>query len=493
MLAAGGNAVDAAIAASAVLAVTTQHMCGMGGDLFALVHVAEGDPACLNASGWAGSGANPERLRAAGHSRMPFRGDVASSPVPGCVDGWTVLAERFATLPLGTLLEPAIGYAADGFIVSDHLAGAARRVADVAGADGYQDLEAGSVLRRPDVARMLRAVADGGREAYYLGEFGDALIELGQGEYERQDLEHVHAEWVTPLSIDVWGHRLWTIPPNSQGYLTLAAAGIAEGLDLPDIADDLWTHYLIEAARHAGYDRLDSLYDGADGWALIDAARLDARRANIRPDAVANLGDTYGGGGTIHLTATDADGGGVSLIQSNASGFGVHLVVPGTGIFLHNRGNGFSLQGGHPAEYRPRRRPPHTLSPALITHVDGRLRTVLGSMGGDAQPQIVLQLVARLLHNRETPAQILAASRWILEPPSSNGFDTWYEPDRPNVILEPTAPRAWISGLERRGHRVEHRPVNVGHAHMIDLVDGVAHAATEPRISTSAAVAPSSD
>ena len=491
MLELGGNAVDAAVAASAVLAVTTQHMCGMGGDLFALVHLSEGAPACLNASGWAGSGADPDRLRSDGHTRMPFHGDVRTAPIPGCVDGWVALANRLANLPLATLLEPAMAYAADGFEVPGHLAAASRRVRGVAGAEEYHDLVAGQILRRPDVARMLRHVADGGREAFYLGEFGAALLALGDGEYDQFDLDHVHADWVDPLSIDVWGHRVWTIPPNSQGYLTLASAGIAEGLDLPDCADDLWQHYLVESARHAGFDRNDCLYDGADGWALLDPQRLAARRANIRQDAVANLGDTYAGGGTIFLTAVDGQGGGVSLIQSNAAGFGANLVVPGTGVFLHNRGNGFALTPGHPAEYGPRRRPPHTLSPALVTQFDGRLRTVLGSMGGDAQPQIVLQMLTRLLHNREMPAQVVAAPRWILEPPNSNGFDTWYEPDRPNVVFEPSASRTWMEGLERRGHRVERRPVNVGHAHLIDLVDGVAFAATEPRINTSAAVGPS--
>ncbi|MGI9610384.1 MAG: gamma-glutamyltransferase, partial [Acidimicrobiia bacterium] len=325
---------------------------------------------------------------------------------------------------------------------------------------------------------------------FYLGRFGKSLLELGAGEYDNADLAHRHAEWVSPLSLDAWGHRLWTVPPNSQGYLTLVAAGIAAGLDLPSEDDDLWVHLLVESARHAGFDRIDSLYDGADGLALIAPERLAARRANIAADRTASLKDTYAGGGTIHMVTTDGSGGGVSLINSNAAGFGVNLVVPGTGIFLQNRGSGFSLTPGHPAEYQPGKRAPHTLAPALVTHPDGSLRTVLGTMGGDAQPQIVLQMLARLLHNQQSPGEVLAAPRWILEPPESTGFDTWEDPDAPNVILEPDAPEEWIAGLEARGQTVEHRPVNVGHAHMIDLVDGMSHAATEPRISTSAALTP---
>ncbi len=484
----GGNAVDAAIAASAVLTVVSQHMCGMGGDLFALVHMGEGVTS-LNASGWAGSGADPERMRSEGHRQMPFRDDIRSVPVPGCVDGWVALADRYATLPLDRLLEPAHRIAHDGFAIPDHLARSALRVQGVPGADDYQDLVEGELLHRREMAAVIDEVRTNGRAGFYQGTFGDSLLELGNGEFTESDMEHVHAEWVDPISLEAWGHRLWTVPPNSQGYLSLAGAGIADGLELPTIDDDLWVHLLVESARHAAFDRIDSLFDGADGKALIAADRLAARRAMIDANATANLGDTYLGGGTIHMVTTDGDGNGVSLINSNAAGFGANIVVPGTGIFLQNRGSGFNLTRGHPAEYQPGKRAPHTLSPALVTNLDGSLRTVLGTMGGDAQPQIVLQMLARLLHNQQTPGEVLAAPRWILEPPNSNGFDAWENPDAPNVILEPDAPADWIPGLEARGQTVEHRPVNVGHAHMIDIVDGQSHAATEPRISTSAALA----
>lgn len=491
MLNNGGNAVDAAIAASAVLTVTSQHMCGMGGDLFALVHLENGDPMCLNASGWAGSGADPDRLRDEGRTAMPFKDDIRSVPIPGCVDGWVALAERCGRLPLATLLGPAIEIATSGFTVPAHLAASAKRVHGVAGADDYQGLAEGDLLVRPGIARSLIAVADRGRAGFYEGEFGRALIDLGAGEFSDADMEHRHAEWVDPLVVEAWGHKLWTVPPNSQGYLSLLAAGILEGLIIPTTPEDgLWAHLLVESARHAAFDRIDSLYDGADGMALLDAGQVVARRANISPDTAAVLGDTYAGGGTIYLCATDSDGGGVSFIQSNASGFGVHLVAPGTGIFLQNRGAGFNLIPGHRGEYQPHKRAPHTLAPALITNAEGQLRTVLGTMGGDAQPQIVLQMLVRLLVNSQTPGEILSAPRWVLEPPSSNGFDTWQNPDKPEVVLEPDAPDSWRDGLTQRGHTVNRRRVNAGHAHMIDIVDGVSHAATEPRINTSAALAP---
>jgi gamma-glutamyltranspeptidase/glutathione hydrolase len=421
---------------------------------------------------------------------MPFHGDIRSVPVPGCVDGWAALADRYATMPLAELVAPAVVHARDGFEIPSHLVASSARVKDVPGAHDYRGLVAGGTLRRPGVARVLESIAHDGRDGFYLGEFGRSLLALGDGEFTEFDLEHHHAEWVEPLQVDAWGHRLWTVPPNSQGYLSLAAAWIAEGLDLPTIADDRWVHLLVESARQAAFDRIDSLFDGADGVALIAPERLRSRRDDIQPDRAAILGDTYRSGGTIHLATVDSRGGGVSLIQSNASGFGANLVVPGTGIFLQNRGIGFDLRPGHPAEYQPRKRAPHTLAPALITRSDGSLRTVLGTMGGDAQPQIVLQMMARLLHNGQTPSQILAAPRWVLHRPDSTGFDTWSDPPSANVVLEPAAPHEWVEGLERRGHTVEHRPVGVGHAHMIDLVEGVAEAATEPRIETSAALTP---
>ena len=239
-------------------------------------------------------------------------------------------------------------------------------------------------------------MADGGRDGFYRGEFGAGLVALGGGEYVPDDLATTSAQWVEPLGIDAWGHKVWTAPPNSQGYLTLAAAGILQGLDVPtDPGDPRWAHLLVEASRQAGHDRLRVLFDGADGRALIAPERLAARRASIHPDRAAVLADPPPrAGGTIYLAAVDRDRMGVSLIQSNASGWGAHIVEPATRIFLQDRGIGFSLEPGHPAEYGPRRRPPHTLSPALVTTAAGDLRIVLGTMGGDSQPQIVLQLLA---------------------------------------------------------------------------------------------------
>jgi len=492
LLRGGGTAADAAVAASAVLAVTTQQMCGMGGDLFALVHQG-GDrvPAALAAVGGAGSGADAAGMRAAGLDAMPMRGDVRSATLPGCVDGWLALHERFGRASLARVLGPARDYAASGFPASPMLARATRLIAAVDGADDYlppSGLRAGDRVRRPTVAAALDAVIERGRQGFYRGAFGDGLLVLGDGLFSGEDLATPLARWETPLKVRAWGHEVWTVPPPSQGYLALAGARIADELDLPDDPDDpAWPHLLSEAARWAGYDRPAVLFDGADGTALLAEQQLDTRRAAIDPGRRTGPPATALPGGTIHLCAVDGEAMGVSLIQSNAAGWGCHLVVPGTGIFLQNRGIGFSLTPGHPAELAPGRRPPHTLAPALVTGGDGSLTAVLGTQGGDIQPQVVLQLLARLLGHHESAGQAVRAPRWTL---GDGGFSTWSGQGPQITTLESTAPRSWADGLAQRGHRVvgAEPGANLGHAQAIVVRgDGMLAGAADPRALTGSA------
>jgi gamma-glutamyltranspeptidase/glutathione hydrolase len=299
------------------------------------------------------------------------------------------------------------------------------------------------------------------------------------------------ADWVEPLHVEVWDHTVWTIPPNSQGYLTLLSAAIAEALPLPDSPDDgMWPHLLVEAARAAAYDRPDRLYEEADVSSLFAPDEVARRRALIDPNRRATIASPAGAGDTMYLCAVDVDRMGVSLIQSNAKGFGCNVFEPTTGIGLHNRGIGFSLQPGHPAEYGPGRRPPHTLAPALITHPDGSLRAVIGTMGGDAQPQILLQLVARLLHHREGPGSVIGAPRWALIGSGASGFDTWADPDGASVAIETTAPVEWGEALRERGHdvtEVDGILGSFGHAHLIEVTDAGLAGAADPRALISAA------
>ncbi len=492
----GGSAADAAVAASAVLAVTSQHLCGLGGDLWAVVHTGPGNEVvALNASGQAGSGADAGRLRAEGHRQVPAFGHPAAVTVPGCADGWLALHGRFGRLPLAEVLAPARAYAVDGFPASPSLVAAFARVADLPEAEDYRaagSLSPGTLIRRPGVGRALDAIATGDRAAFYGGEFGEGFLAVTGGEHTAADLERAQADWVAPVAAEAWGHRIWTAPPNSQGYLTVTAAWIADGLALPDPDDPAWAHLLVESARQAAYDRLAVLHEGADGAELVDAARLASRRAAIDPGRAGALGVPVDAGDTIGLCAVDADRMGVSLIQSNASGWGSGLIAPGSRIFLHNRGRGFSLEPGHPAEYGPGRRPPHTLCPTLVTRRDGSLRAVAGTMGGDAQPQILLQLLARVLQGGEDPAAAVAAGRFALAAPpgpageGSDGFETWRAGGRVVVEVEGQAPAGWAPGLAERGHDVTvtgEWDSSFGHAHLIDVDGpaGVLRGGSDPR------------
>jgi gamma-glutamyltranspeptidase/glutathione hydrolase len=503
----GGSAADAAVAAAAVMAVTSPHLCGMGGDALAVVSPPGSDPVAMLAVGRAGSGVDAARLRARGHSTMVLRGDIHSVPVPGAVDGWLSLHDRFGRLPLGAVLAPAIELADQGFVASILLALASHLIAGLPGtqelcADGPPD--PGDLIRLPGVARTLRAIVAEGRGGFYSGEFGRALVDLGDGMFAPADLERGITEWCLPLRLRVWGQDLWTVPPPSQGYLTLASAWIAEHAGIgEDPSDPLWPHLVVEATRAAGYDRPTVLYDGADGWALLSEQRLGqalgrvvadvAAPPDVSPDPsapgsppVPRIGD----GDTTHLCAVDADGLGVSLTQSNALDVGSHLVAGSTGVFLHNRGVGFTLDAGHPAELRAGRRPPHTLSPMLVTASDGSLSHLLGAMGGDAQPQILLQLLARLLPGGQDPATAVAGARLALDAPSAGPFRLWWGDDL-TVCVEAHAPPAWIDGLVDRGHRVQvisaFDPVVVGCAQVISVVndaDGAPHhyvGAADPR------------
>lgn len=490
VLRAGGSVVDAAVATSAVLAVTTPNMCGMGGDLWALVHAGPGRPEALCAAGRAGSGADPDAAWAEGLEHLPLRGDVRSVPVPGCVDGWLALHERHGRLPLDDVLAPAVDYAARGFPASPHLARGAAQLAGVPGADDLAGVRAGHRVRRPGVAAALRAVGEAGRDGFYLGDFGRGLLALGAGEFTEDDLRRSQAEWVDPVGLRVWDHDVWTVPAPSQGYLSLAGAAIAAGLDLGDADDDRRAHLLVEAARAAGADRPEVLHEGADVRELLAADRLAALRAGIDPERRVARGGAGRPGGTIHLVVADADGALVSLIQSNASGFGSHLFEPTTGIGLHDRGIGFALRPGHPARYGPGRRPPSTLAPALVTTADGAPRAALGTMGGDSQPQVLLQLLVRWLRDGVAPGRAMVAPRWVLEAPEPTGFDTWSDVDAQVVRVEDHAPRSWAEGLARRGHPVRVQPWtdgNWGHAQLVEVADDGVRGASDPRALTGAA------
>jgi gamma-glutamyltranspeptidase/glutathione hydrolase len=510
MLENGGTAADAAVATGMVMAVTGPHLCGLGGDMLAVVSPPPNPDGTTNAPvallgvGRAGSGANPDFLRAEGRTTMPLRNDLESVTIPGAVDGWLELHQRYGRLPLADVLWPARAMAKDGFEATGLLAMASTLVVDVPDQTlcPGRPLEPGELVRLPQVAGILRDIIDYGRDGFYGGRFGRALTQMGGGLYTEDDLAQSQADWFEPVTQYAWGHGFHTVPAPSQGYLTLAGAAVAEMVGLPEDTDDpLWAHLLVEAARAVGHDRPACLHDRADTQALLSAERLERAAERIDRNRAAPP-DVEAGpttppvralspdGDTTHLCAVDANGMGVSLTQSNALDFGSHLVVPGTSIFLHNRGLGFSLEPGHPAELAPGRRPPHTLSPAVITRTDGSLAVVFGAMGGDAQPQILLQLAARTLRSGTAPGDAVSAPRFALDAPKAGPFRLWWGSDL-EVRLEADAPEAWFEGLAQRGHRVvpisAQDPVSVGCSQLIAVNHDV-RGGSDPRSEAAAAV-----
>ncbi len=492
----GGTAADAAIATSAVLAVTSQHMCGVGGDLWALVHVpGEPRPFALNASGHSGSGADLGTLRRDGLNEMPFHRDPRSIPVPGCVDGWLALHQRFGRLPLDEIFADSIDLANRGFPLSPDCAQATKLLVETDNTNDYflsGPPQPGQLIRRSGLGETLEEITRGGREAFYEGTFGEELILFGAGEYRPEDLTTTQANWVEPLSTEAFDQRIWSLPPNSQGYLCLSSAWIADQLELPiDTSDPLFWHLLAEASLQAGFDRPQVLHQHADGESLLNPERLRPRADAISQLHSSSLPTGVNDGDTIYLNAIDGDRMGVSLIQSNASGWGALVFLPKTRISLHNRGIGFSTNPDSPAAYGPSRRPPHTLAPTLVENLDGTLRALVGTMGGDSQPQVVLQLLARLFVAGEDPGQALAAPRWRFGSSSSNGFNTWSNPKEITLEIEGEHPKL-IAELERLGHVVKSLPPNnsaFGHAHIICLATDVLSGAAEPRVTVSGTAA----
>lgn len=489
----GGNGVDAAVAANAVLSVVRPDTCGPGGDLFALVHVpGEAHPAALNASGRAGSNASGAALREAGHTTVPLRGG-AGVTVPGCVYGWAALLDRYGTLPMAELLAPAITAAVDGFSVSSELADSLLRIRPLIGGEAsaaalYPDGEApraGTRIRRPDLGSTLEALAEGGPEAFYGGEVAAGIVAATDGAVTTEDLARNQADWVEPLGMEVFGIDVWTVPPNSQGHLVLTSAWLAERIGIgTDSTDAGYHHALIEAYRAVAWERdlltTDPTTAPLDAAAIVDPARLDARISRIRPDRVASWPSSRDvPGGTMYLCVRDGSGLGVSLIQSNFHGIGSGLGAGSTGVFLHNRGAGFTLEPGHRNELAPGRRPLHTLAPTTWTEA-GRLRLLLGTRGGQYQPQVLLQAAAHRFAAGLPLGDAVAAPRWIA--------DHWGPDETHEITVEARMDPGIVAGLRRRGHSVSIAggwQSGWGPVAAIEVDDVVVRGSGDPRVTTS--------
>lgn len=455
MLARGGNAVDAAIAAAAVLTVVEPTGNGLGSDAFCVLWDGQ-DLHGLNASGASPAAWTPERF--AGRAAMPERG-WESVTVPGAVSAWAELAGRFGTLDMQTLLAPAIGYAADGFVVSPVIAALWARGAEVlSDQPGFADAfmpggrapRAGERFRNPDQAQSLRLIAESDGRAFYEGELAERIARHAAEHGAALDMADMAAhetEWCGTISTSFDGAALHEIPPNGQGIAALMALEMLSHTAIRDHGPDdaRALHLQIEAVKLAFADLHAYVADGrhmTDTTAekLLDPGYLERRAAAITESAQTHGPGAPNAGGTVYLTTADASGMMVSFIQSNYAGFGSGVVVPGTGISLQNRGFGFSLEEGHPNRVAPRKRPFHTIIPGFVMR-DGRPDTSFGVMGGPMQAQGHLQMMLRTQLWGQDPQTAIDAPRW-----------RFVEGD--DVACEESLPAAIRDDLAARGHRL---------------------------------------
>jgi gamma-glutamyltranspeptidase len=512
VLAAGGHAVDAAIATNAVLGVVMPNGCGIGGDAFWLVwDEAAGEQVALNGSGRSPAGIDAAALRDRGLDRIPLRGPLAIT-VPGAVRSWADAHRRWGRISPDVVLAAAIEHAAAGFPAWAGLIAAVEATDAGLGRErwavGFRGVwrpegrpwRPGELIRLPALAASLRTLALDGFDAYYDGELGERIaagLQAAGGAHAIGDLRSHRSTWGAPIATTYRRVRVTTHPPNSSGVLALEILNVLERFGPPPGAkftsrgwtDAAWPHLQLEAAKLAFADREALLTDPAFRDIRVErllsrehaselAARIDPSRADTTPPPARTLV-----GGTIWLGVVDADGNAVSLIQSNAAGFGSGVLDPETGVHFQNRGASFSLDPAHPNVLEPRKRTAHTLLPGMLFR-EGERRpwVVAGSMGGDIQPQIHVQFVSALVDGGADIATAVAAPRITVEP------DGWLAPPVRVHADGELAPGVEV-GLIGLAHRLEHVRYDggLGHEHAIELVNGgpaaggTLAAATDPR------------
>jgi len=412
----GGNAIDAAIAANAVLGLVEPTSCGIGGDLFAIIWSEQKQKLFgLNASGRSPASLKLDYFNEHGYEFIPATGPLPVS-VPGCVDGWFEMHDMFGRLPMENILQPAIDYAREGFPVSELIAfyldiGTRNlkrypNVTDVYMPGGHAPIK-GEIFKNPALANTLNLIAKGGREEFYKGSIARIISEFMQeqgGFLSYEDFARHHSEWVEPISTDYRGYTIWELPPNGQGTAALQMLNILEGFNIKEMGfgSAEYIHYFVEAKKLAFEDRAkyysDPAFNDIPVEELISKEYADKRRALIDPDHAARLVSAGNPetGNTIYLTVADKDGNMVSLIQSNYRGMGSGMCPPGLGFILQDRGELFSLEEGHFNVYEPGKRPFHTIIPAFITK-DGKPLISFGVMGGAMQPQGHTQVVINMV------------------------------------------------------------------------------------------------
>jgi len=508
VLRAGGSAVDAAIATSAALAVLYPHMTGVGGDAFWLIHDAKtGQVRYLDGGGRAAASASIDWFKARGHSEIPFRGVLpATLTTPGSVASWGEAHAAYGRLPMSRCLESAIGYARDGFPVTQRLAGWIEHVkADLAPhAESCaifmphgQVPVAGSKLFNPNLANTLEAIAQKGPAGFYEGAVGRELARFAAeqgGFFTEADLAAQTARWGEPLQGTYRDVTIFETPAPTQGFTVLQMLNLLEPFALhekPYLSADP-AHLMVQAKQIAYHDRdrflADPLFANVPMERLIAKTHADERRPLMDParalpwDKVPSYGSLTGD--TVYIAVVDAQGNAVSLIHSLYGVFGSAVVAGQTGVMLQNRAAYFSLNPTHPNCLEPGKTPLHTLI-ASMGFRDGRLWSVVGCMGADGQPQIHLQTYINLIDFGRNIQEALEAPRWL------SGRFALGE-DRDTLHIEARFPRETIDELERRGHRLNRWGdwnELAGHAHgiVIDPQSGMRYGGSDPRSDGAAA------
>lgn len=417
ILKAGGSAVDAAIAANAMLGLVEPTGSGVGGDLFAIVWSAKDKRLYgLNASGRSPKSLTLDMLKAQGLEFLPPFGPLPVS-VPGAVDGWFELHDRFGKLPMSQILSPSIDYARKGFPVSEliafYLEGSARRLAKYPGfSETYMPNgkmpARGDIMKNPALANTYEKIAKGGRDAFYKGDIArsiDKYMKANGGYLGYEDLASHTSEWIEPVSVNYRGFDVWELPPNGQGIAALQILKTLEPFDLKAMGHDSveYVHHFVEAKKLAFADRARFYADMA--FADVPVSELISERYNqerakqIGPRAAKSVepgNPNLQQGDTVYLTTADSDGNMVSLIQSNFRGMGSGMTPPDLGFVLQDRGQLFDLTPGRPNSYAPGKRPFHTIIPAFVTK-DGKPWLSFGVMGGATQPQMHAQIIINLI------------------------------------------------------------------------------------------------
>jgi gamma-glutamyltranspeptidase/glutathione hydrolase len=492
----GGNAVDAAIATNAMMGVVEPMMNGIGGDLFVIVYDAKANKLYgLNASGWAPKGLTIESLRKQGLTEMPKSG-IHTIDVPGAVDGWQKLAEKFGRKKLGEDLAQAIRTAREGYPVPELTASYWSQAADKLreneeAARVYLPKDhapkTGEVFSNSDLAASLEAIASGGRDAFYKGEIAKKLLagmKRHGGTMVEEDLAKFSSEWVEPISTTYRDWTVFELPPNGQGLAALEMLNIMETFPLGQKGYEFGSpkalQIEIEAKKLAYLDLQRYIGDPrgqklpverllSKEWAASRAKLIDPDHANCNPTA----GEMEGGSDTTYLSVVDREGNMVSLIQSNFSSFGSGIVAPGTGFVLHNRGALFVMDPASPNALAGRKRPLHTIIPAFAQKSD--VRVAFGIMGGWNQSQAHAQFVADLADYKMNIQSALEAPRFTK--PTFQGCD---------VLIENRISQKTRDELTAKGHQIEVQPpfadaTGGGQAVLRDFATGVNYGASDPR------------